>query len=105
MNLKDFGKRAAAQRAIRGWSLRDLSEACGISFSNLSRIEQGMDTTLSSMQKIAAAFDVPLAQMLSDMPDALTSDQRAVLTAYAAGDVEALTRLALARIDALKTGG
>lgn len=105
MNIKDFGERVAAQRAIRTWTLRDLKAASGISFGNLSRIERGMDTSLSTALKIAAAFDMPLAQLLNDAPAELTPDQCAVLDAYAAGDLAGLTRLALARIDALKAGG
>lgn len=106
MNLKEIGERIAAQRALRNWTLRDLSAASGISFGNLSRIERGLaDMSLSTAQKITDAFGVPLAQLLVGAPLELTGDQCAVLDAYAAGDLVALTRLALARIDALKTGG
>jgi len=106
VNLKALGERIAAQRAVRAWSLRDLAHACDVSYGNLSKIERGLtDMSLSTTQKIADAFGVPLTELVGDEPLELASDQRAVLTAYAAGDLEALTRLALARIDALKAGG
>lgn len=106
MNLKGIGERIAAQRTIRNWTLRDLASACDVSFGNLSRIERGLtDMSLSTAQKIADAFGVPLTELIGGVPLELASDQLAVLTAYAAGDLAALTRLALARIDELKTGG
>lgn len=105
MTLEEFGQHIAQQRAARNWTLRRLEEASGISFSNLSRIEHGMDTTLSSVLKLADAFDLPPAQLLSNAPVEITPDQQAVLAAYASADLEALTRLVLARIDALKAEG
>lgn len=105
MTLEEFGQRIAQQRTSRNWTLRRLEDACGISFSNLSRIEHGADTTLSSVLKLAAAFDLPPAQLLSDAPTNLTPDQHALLAAFDSGDLEALTRLVLARIDALNPGG
>lgn len=103
MTLKEIGERIAAQRAIRKWSLRDLAHACGVSYGNLSKIERGLtDMSLSTAQKIADAFGVPLTELIGDAPLELASDQRAVLIAYAAGDLEALTRLLLERIDAQK---
>ena len=106
MNLKEIGKRIAAQRAIRKWTLRDLAHACDVSYGNLSKIERGLtDMSLSTTQKIADAFGVPLTELIGDAPLELASDQLAVLTAYAAGDLETLTRLTLTRIDAQKPGG
>lgn len=103
MNAQQFGERVAAQRMIRKWSLRDLTQVCGVSYGNLSRMERGLtDVSLSTAQKIAAAFGMSLVELINDAPMRLSADQYAVLNAYAAGDLDALTRLALARIDALK---
>lgn len=60
-----LGGRIKRLRTGRGWSLRDLDRACGLSSSSLSKIEAGNDFTVSSAMVIAEAFGIPLTELLA----------------------------------------
>jgi transcriptional regulator with XRE-family HTH domain len=60
-----FGRRARELRQEREWTLNKGASRTQLAPSTLCRIEQGMDTTLSTAERIAAAYWVPLAVMLS----------------------------------------
>lgn len=62
-----FGQRIKRERERRGWSLRDLAGKCGHAApSTPLRAEQGHDLWLSSALAIAAAFGLPLGEMLAE---------------------------------------
>jgi lambda repressor-like predicted transcriptional regulator len=50
-----FGRMMRRERTAHGWSLRELSERTGITFSHLSRIENG---TRPPTEKVARACDI-----------------------------------------------
>lgn len=60
-----FGRRVRDLRQEHGWSLRHTGTLCALNWGTLCKIEQGADTTLGSADRIATAFGVPLAVMLS----------------------------------------
>jgi transcriptional regulator with XRE-family HTH domain len=53
-----------AMRKHRRWSLRELADRCGTSFSTISRIENGEDCQLSALIEIASAFNMEIGDML-----------------------------------------
>ncbi|HYE02095.1 MAG TPA: response regulator [Phycisphaerales bacterium] len=60
---QELGRQIRVARTERGWTLRDLSEACGISVSQLSSIERG--SHLPSIESLLA-----VAQALERQPSA-----------------------------------
>lgn len=62
-----LGKRIRLARTERGWTLRELSEASGISVSQLSSIERGAHLpSLESLLGIAHAMDAEPSAWLAD---------------------------------------
>lgn len=51
-------------RKHRGYSLRDLAARSGVSFSTISRIENGEDFQFSHLIGIAEAFNMQVGDML-----------------------------------------
>jgi transcriptional regulator with XRE-family HTH domain len=64
MELGEFIKRVRLQK---GWMVKDLAEKCGLSASQISRIENGHSTEprLENLRAIARALDVPEEVLLS----------------------------------------
>lgn len=61
------GIRLRSFRERRGWSLRALSEHCGLSINAISRIERGENSpTISSLQRLAGALAVPITDFFLD---------------------------------------
>src|SRR5438552_2849825 len=59
--------RIAQERAQRGWSLADVAERSGVSRSMLSKIErQEASPTATVLLRIASAFEVTLAELLTE---------------------------------------
>lgn len=55
---QELGRRIRLARTERGWTLRDLSESCGVSVSQLSSIERGAHLpSVESLAAIASAMD------------------------------------------------
>jgi transcriptional regulator with XRE-family HTH domain len=64
--LERFGKNLKAKRESRGMSLRDLSYACNIDNSKISKIEQGkINITLATVFELCIGLDVPVTDLLS----------------------------------------
>jgi transcriptional regulator with XRE-family HTH domain len=67
------GTRLLEVRQARGLSLRALAVASGLSLNAISRIERGGSSpTVSSLQRLAAALDVPLSEFFRVEPDLAT---------------------------------
>jgi transcriptional regulator with XRE-family HTH domain len=65
----DIGPRLKAARRAAGMSLRSLAGQTGFSASFLSQVELGQcSPSLASLEKIAAALDLSLVELLSDPP-------------------------------------
>lgn len=63
------GERLKAIRTSRGMTLRGLGERCGLSAGFLSQLERGLTSaSLTSLRELAAALDVPVAELLDDPP-------------------------------------
>jgi transcriptional regulator with XRE-family HTH domain len=60
-----FGRRARDLRNDRGWSLEAMAARSGVGRATVHRIECGENTTLAKAEKVAAAFGMTLAEMLS----------------------------------------
>ncbi|MBX3357051.1 MAG: response regulator [Phycisphaeraceae bacterium] len=55
---QELGRQIRLARTEKGWTLKDLSEACGISVSQLSSIERGSHLpSLESLLAVASALD------------------------------------------------
>lgn len=83
-----LGERIKYLRISRNWSLRELSEATGgTSKGYLSEIERGnMRPTVTTLDKLAKAFDMSPAVLLGGQDSELTADEQELLDAYRAGD-------------------
>lgn len=69
----NVGGRVRLLREQKGLSLRALAQKCGLSVNAISRIERG-DTspTVSSLQMLATALEVPITELFSDHTEHLT---------------------------------
>ena len=47
-------------RKLMGWSQRDLAARTGLRQSHIQRVERGEDVRLSTLEKLAAAFDADI---------------------------------------------
>lgn len=70
---KVFARNVRAFRALRGWSIRDLSARAGVSTKTIVKIERGEGCTIRTEQKIALGFAAYVgrlwdANLLSDEP-------------------------------------
>jgi len=62
-----LSRRISAERSRRGWSLQDLAERSAVSRGMLSKVErEEASPTASVLVRIAAAFDLTLAELLTD---------------------------------------
>jgi len=65
---KAVGATVRGLRLARGWTLRDLSQASGISVPYLSEIERGRkDPSGAVLAQLAAAFDLALGALLCEI--------------------------------------
>ena len=75
IDAKSFGEKVRALRSQQGLTLADLAKKTERSVSLLSQIETGnVSPSFSSMQTIADALEVPLAQIISQGPAAEEGD-------------------------------
>ena len=64
-SLKKFGKPLSELRKKKNLSLRDLSYACDIDNSKISKIEKGMvNITFTTMVQLAEALEVSLPELM-----------------------------------------
>jgi transcriptional regulator with XRE-family HTH domain len=69
------GRRLRQLRGERGWSLEDLSAACGVSRSMLSQIERHQaNPTLAVTLRIAQAFGISLGELVESAQPAASVD-------------------------------
>ncbi len=60
------GKQIQKLRELKGISQQDLAAKCNFEKSNLSRLEAGrVNPTLSTLEKVAKALEVTLAELFS----------------------------------------
>lgn len=65
--LARFGTRVREERLARGWSVRDLAKATGVSRATLYRVESASrSTTLDAALAIAEALGTDLGALLAD---------------------------------------
>jgi len=63
--LKKFGQHLRELRERKNLSLRDLSYACDIDNSKISKIEKGaINITFTTMMQLAEALEVSLSELL-----------------------------------------
>jgi len=71
-----IGQTIAANRAERRWSLRTFAETSGISLAYLSELENGRkEPSGATLEQLARAFDLPLADLLHRIADRLEESQ------------------------------
>ncbi len=62
----NLGKQIQKLRESKGLSQQDLAAKCNFEKSNMSRLEAGrVNSTLSTLEKIAKALDVTLVELFS----------------------------------------
>lgn len=54
---------AAELRRLRGYSLTDLAETCGLTVQEIARIESGEDIAVDYLTRIASALRFPVQAM------------------------------------------
>ncbi|MGJ4925613.1 helix-turn-helix domain-containing protein [Bradyrhizobium sp. HKCCYLS2038] len=66
-----LARRIADERAMRSWSLAELSQRSGVSRAMLSKVERSeASPTATVLMRIAAAFETTLADLLSEKASA-----------------------------------
>lgn len=60
-----LGAAVAALRVQRGWSQRDLASHAGVNRVTVMYLERGEAVRLTTLRRISAALDVPMAMLLS----------------------------------------
>lgn len=79
------------QRSNRNWTLKDLAARVDLSISYLSDIENGRtDPSFQTAVRIAAAFDMTLAELYGGAELSLSADEHRLLEAWRCGDVARL---------------
>lgn len=59
--INEIAEKIAMLRKQKGYTLKEMSEACGLSISFLSQIENGASSlAITSLKKIADALEVPI---------------------------------------------
>ena len=80
--MQDILARITALRQARGWTEYQLAERSGLPQSTISSwYRKGLVPSLPSLEKICAAFGIPLSQLVAegDQPVSLTAGQRRLL--------------------------
>lgn len=77
-----FGRRARELREGREWTLNMGASRAQVAPSTLCRIEQGLDTTLSTAERIAAVYGLPLAAAVLLSPEACANCHDAPLRGF-----------------------
>ena len=65
---QQLGARIRELRLERGWTQETLAERAGLHPKYPGPVERGRDIRLSTARAIAAAFDLTLAELVSDLP-------------------------------------
>ena len=69
-----IGERIRAERLKRSWTLDRMSKLTGLKVPNLSRLESGRHLpSLETLEKVADAFDVPVAALVAAQRPAAVS--------------------------------
>lgn len=68
--IRATGAEVRRLRLARGWKLRHLAEATGITVSGLSRLETGEGAAIESLEAVAAALGRKLSIAFIDRPEA-----------------------------------
>src|SRR5215212_8538762 len=64
-DVQAFGAEVRRRRESLGWTLPELAKRSRITANYIGSVEMGLrDPSLSTMQKIAKGFDVPLSELL-----------------------------------------
>lgn len=71
----DIAANVFAQRYTRGWNQSELARRAGVSRSTLNNLETYRKTpSMVTLRKLALAFGVPLAELLSEGRPSITVD-------------------------------
>jgi transcriptional regulator with XRE-family HTH domain len=63
--VRAFGAEVRRRRESLGWSLPELAKRSGLTYNYIGAIEMGQrEPSLSTMEKIAKGFDVPVWELL-----------------------------------------
>ena len=60
----DERRQIRARRVLRGWTQAQLGEAAGVAPGTISRIERGHPCTLDVMERLAAALECAVGDLL-----------------------------------------
>lgn len=74
-----LGMRLRELRKRKGWTLKRLSDASGMSVSNLSKIEVGrVSMNFATVNRIAEAMETPIAMLLGPVETSQVTGRRAI---------------------------
>lgn len=80
---KIIGQRIRNNRTKLGWSQEKVAELCGCHPTYIGQLERGeKNATLESIEKIAAALNVPLSTLLEQLGGQGESDRNIPLECY-----------------------
>lgn len=82
MNEEQIGKQLRRARSQKGLTLKELSEASGVSLSLIAQIEKGRTTTTRTLLQLAEVLDLTVRVLPS--AKSLTPEQDALLTTFLA---------------------
>lgn len=78
-----IGQRIRNYRTARGWSQEKLAEHSGLHGTYIGQLERGeKNATLESIERIAAALDVPLSTLFEKLGAPGTADRDIPLACY-----------------------
>jgi transcriptional regulator with XRE-family HTH domain len=96
-----LGERINYLRTARGWSLEQLADAAGgLQKGYLRDIEAGKQhPSPTTLEKLAAALQMPIDELLGKTGRELTLDEQTLLDAYRSGDTIGAIRIIMAKAD------
>jgi transcriptional regulator with XRE-family HTH domain len=66
--FRKVGENVKVARIRKGWKQEQLALDSGSARTTISELESGIDAKLSTLVRIAASLDVPLAVLVEDVP-------------------------------------
>lgn len=98
----NIGKHIKTLREERGWTLQTVASRANTSASTISDIERGdMNPSLSMLERVAAAFDLSLADFFGVVFNPLSPDEQRLIEAFRAGDMREVMRVTLESVKEL----
>jgi transcriptional regulator with XRE-family HTH domain len=63
-DLSAVGSRVRSIRQSVAYSIEDLAETCGLTTSEITGIEEGLEADLGQLKRVAQALQVPISDLI-----------------------------------------